>query len=258
MAFKSLTADAIVAESPDRLLRDLSRRRIPDVLPHQAEIMRAYAELPSNLPDVALQLPTGSGKTLVGLLIAEWRRRKYQERVVYLCPTRQLVHQVVEQAQERYGLSVATFVGSQRDYSPVSKTDYQQAERVAVTTYSSLFNTNSFFNNADIIILDDAHAAENYIAQHWTLRIERLNTDHAGLHQALCAILAPYLAAHDLARLRGEWEDVVDRTWVDMVPAPIFMEIKQQLIEILDVHAQGKLAFPWSTLREHLDGCHIY
>lgn len=256
MAFKSAASDAIVGESPDRLLRDLTRRRIPDVLPHQAEIMRTYAELRFDLPDVALQLPTGSGKTLVGLLIAEWRRRKYHERVVYLCPTRQLVHQAVEQAQNRYGLSVATFVGSQRDYSPASRTDYQQAERVAITTYSGLFNTNSFFDNADIIILDDAHAAENYIAQHWTLRIERKT--HVALHQALCAVLAPHLEAHNLARLRGEWEDIVDRTWVDMLPAPVFQDIKHEFIEILDVHATEKLAYPWSVLREHIDACHMY
>jgi predicted metal-dependent hydrolase len=81
MTFKSAAADTIVGESPNRMLRDLTRRRIPDILPHQAEIMRSYAKLPSELPDVALQLPTGSGKTLVGFLIAEWRRRKYRERV---------------------------------------------------------------------------------------------------------------------------------------------------------------------------------
>jgi len=44
--------------------------------------MRRYAAEAVHLTDVALQLPTGSGKTLVGLLIAEWRRRKYGERVV--------------------------------------------------------------------------------------------------------------------------------------------------------------------------------
>jgi len=47
----------------------------------------------------------------VGLMIAEWRRRKNQERVVYLCPTKQLVNQVVEQADEKYGLSVLGFTG---------------------------------------------------------------------------------------------------------------------------------------------------
>lgn len=258
MAFKPAAVEAVVAESPDRLLRDLTRRRIPDVLPHQAEIMRAYAALPSHLTDVALQLPTGSGKTLVGLLIAEWRRRKFNERVVYLCPTKQLVHQVAEQAQERYGLSVATFVGPQRQFSPSNKTDYQQAERIAITTYSGLFNTNTFFDNADVIILDDAHAAENYIAQYWTLRVERQNSAHSALHQALCAILSPYLEAHDLARLRGEWEDVVDRTWVDMVPTPVLTKIKQQLIETLDVYAKDDLSYSWSTLRGHIDTCHIY
>jgi hypothetical protein len=60
-----------VPDSPDELLRDLSRRKIPDVLPHQREIMRSYAESALEMPDVALQLPTGSGKTLVGLLIGE-------------------------------------------------------------------------------------------------------------------------------------------------------------------------------------------
>lgn len=48
-----------------------------------------------NKTNIALELPTRSGKTLIGLLIGEFRRRKYREKVVYLCPTNQLVHQTV-------------------------------------------------------------------------------------------------------------------------------------------------------------------
>lgn len=99
MAFKKISAPSLVPDSPDKLFLDLPRRKIPDVLPHQREVMRNYAAQAVDAPDVALQLPTGSGKTLVALLIAEWRRRKNQERIVYLCPTRQLVNQVVEQAE---------------------------------------------------------------------------------------------------------------------------------------------------------------
>lgn len=51
--------------------------------------------------DVALELPTGSGKTLVGLLIGEWRRRSLGQRVVYACPTRQLALQVVAAGQRQ-------------------------------------------------------------------------------------------------------------------------------------------------------------
>jgi len=103
MAFKKTPPPAFVPDSPEQLFLDLPRRKIPDVLPHQREIMRAYVAEAVDAPDVALQLPTGSGKTLVGLLIAEWRRRKNQERVVYLCPTNQLVNQVVEQGVKNTG-----------------------------------------------------------------------------------------------------------------------------------------------------------
>ncbi len=39
-------------------------------------MMQKYAAQAQDASDVALQLPTGSGKTLVGLLIGEWLRRK--------------------------------------------------------------------------------------------------------------------------------------------------------------------------------------
>jgi superfamily II DNA or RNA helicase len=82
MAFKKASPPTSVPDSPDKLLRELPRRKIPDVLPHQREIMRTYAADAMNVPDVTLQLPTGSGKTLVALLIAEWLRSKNRERIV--------------------------------------------------------------------------------------------------------------------------------------------------------------------------------
>ncbi len=144
MAFRRLPPTEVVPDSPEKILLQLPRRKIPGVLLHQGQMMQAYVARAYAAPDVALQLPTGSGKTLVGLLIAEWRRRKNRERVVYLCPTRQLVNQVVEQAEEQYGLSVLGFTGPKVGYSPEAKAGYQAGDRVAVTTYNSLFNSNPF------------------------------------------------------------------------------------------------------------------
>src|SRR5574343_1505371 len=106
MAFKKLTTHAAVPDSPDRLFLDLSRRKLASLFDHQGQMLRNYAAKAITADDVALQLPTGSGKTLVGLLLAEWRRRKFGERVLYLCPTRQLVNQVAEEASSKYGLTV--------------------------------------------------------------------------------------------------------------------------------------------------------
>src|SRR5690606_27316830 len=177
MAFKKPAPRVVAPESPDLLFRDLPRRKHPSLYDHQGQLLRTYVAEAIDKPDVALQLPTGSGKTLVGLLLAEWRRRRFQEKVVYLCPTTQLVNQVVEEANQQYGLAVDGFTGSASKYSPEAKAAYNSAERVAVTNYSSLFNTRPFFANPDVILLDDAHSAENYVAANWTVSISRLSDD---------------------------------------------------------------------------------
>lgn len=257
MAFKKQQSETLVPESPETLFRDLPRRRIPDVMPNQREIMKAYAEQGLEQNDVAMQLPTGSGKTLVGLLIGEWRKRKFNERVVYLCPTKQLVNQVVEQAEEKYGITVNGFVGPSREWGQTSKAEYRNSDRLAITTYSHLFNTNPFFNDADILIFDDAHVAENYVASLWTLKIERKNNEV--LHSALRGLLKPILEPINFARLSGQLETKADREWVDKVPSPDLVEIKNELTGILDIHVRNTdLEYSWSMIQERLEACHMY
>lgn len=258
MAFKTNQPRPTVPDSPEKLLLDLPKRKIPSVMPHQAEVMQRYAKLSSSR-DLAFQLPTGSGKTLVGLLIAEWRRRKNNERVVYLCPTAQLVNQVAEQAQESYGLSVTTFTGAKKHYSAASKSSYSLANRIAITTYSSLFNSNPYFDSPDIIVLDDAHAAENYIASMWSLRIERSNKQHAALHEALKATVSRFLNSADRVRVSGGSEGPVDWSWTDKLPTKDFLQIRDEVTEILDAHAESSgLLFNWSSIKDHLHACHLY
>lgn len=262
MAFKKAQPLPAVPDSPEKILLDLPRRKIPGVLLHQGEIIKAYVSQAADsakVSDVALQLPTGSGKTLVGLLIGEWRRRKHQERVVYLCPTRQLVNQVVEQADEQYGLTVSGFAGSAAGYSPTAKAQYLNGERMAVTTYSALFNTKPFFEDPNIIIVDDAHAAENYIAALWTVRIDRHNPTHAAIHAAVSSVLKPLLSSTNFSRLLGSRDDLVDVAWVDKIPTPDLALIADELVSVIDAHAAGSdLKYPWSMLRDHLPACQLY
>ena len=259
MAFKKAPPRPAVPDSPDELFRDLPRRKIPDVLPHQREIMRSYAAMQADVADVAFQLPTGSGKTLVGLLIGEWRRRKNQEKVVYLCPTRQLVNQVVEQAKDKYGLTIIPFLGSIRDYEPNRKAEYKSSDRIAVTTYSSLFNTNPFFKDADVLIVDDAHAGESYISKLWTLSVSRNNPKHGVIHAALLEVLKPLLDPATFVRVSGKWEGGVDRNWVDKIPSPDIISVDDEITEIFDVYAEAAdLHHSWSMVRGHLRGCNCY
>lgn len=259
MAFKKPSVQTVIPESPDRLFRDLPRRKHPSLYDHQGQILRTYVAQAIDVSDVALQLPTGSGKTLVGLLLAEWRRRKNRERVVYLCPTRQLVNQVVEEASSKYGLSVELFTGKTVNYSPEAKAAYQNADRIAVTTYSSLFNTNPFFTDPEIIIVDDAHASENYIANTWTLRISRFEEPDRILFKAVSDVLKGVLGDVNYQRLTGDWSSIDDVVWVDKVSMPQLAAISDELHAALDENiGKGEQRYPWRMIGDHLKACQLY
>ena len=256
MAFKKMIKETKSYNSPSEIFRDLTRRKLPDVLPHQDEIMRSYAAVADKYSDIALQLPTGSGKTLVGLLIAEWRRRK-GEKIVYLCPTKQLAHQVAEQATEKYGLSVALLIGSQKDFNPSESTAYKQADKIAITTYSGLFNSNPFFKDADVILLDDAHAAENYISSQWSVFIDRYNHEHSSCYNALCSLIKPFLDHITITKLMDD--EQADKNWTDMLPVTIKCEIEQDLINVLDTYTKNiDLRYSWELIKSNLDACQIF
>lgn len=261
MAFKIGTGSSISLDSPERMFQDFSDRKLKGLLTYQGQVLNDYQAKALQKPDVALKLPTGSGKTLVGLLIAEWRRRKFSERVVYLCPTNQLVNQVVEEAHYKYGMAewVHAFTGSQKNYDPLAKSRLQSADLVAVTSYNALFNTNPFFDEPHIILFDDAHAAENYLIGFWTLSVQRNEPEHQALFQALVGVLQQVLSAHDLRRMRATAQSAWDYYWVDKIPSDLFADIQQQVVDVIDAHVPStNLRFPWSIIRDHLSACHMY
>ena len=258
MAFRLNKRSASSTESPEALFRDLRNRSVEGLLSQQADMLRKYMDH-VDAPDVAMEMPTGSGKTLVGLLIAEWRRRARGERAVYLCPTKQLVNQVVEQARDKYGIHALAFTGKQREYDPSARSDYTNAEVLAVTTYSGLFNTNPFFSDAQVILLDDAHAAENYVGDFWSLSVEKWSAGHETLFATLLSVLKDVLPTAEYSRLTGESEDG-DRGWINKLPAPTFYDKHDELLELFDAHCVDgtDLVYKWRVLRDHLKSCHLY
>ena len=82
-------------------------------------------------------MPTGEGKTLLALLIADWALEQGRS-VAYLTGTRQLAEQV-EQEAELLGLEVVRF--SSRNYGGAKLDDYHQAQAVGVMNYWVYFNS---------------------------------------------------------------------------------------------------------------------
>src|SRR4051794_21626934 len=153
--FRFRTDHRDVPESPEALFRDLRPRdtAVRDLYLRQGDVLRAYHELAPMPSNVALELPTGAGKTLVGLLIAEYRRRAYDQRVAFLCPNVQLARQAAAKA-DGYGIGAVALVRRQRDWDQADFQRYQRGRAIAISTYSAVFNSNPRLDSAQTLILD--------------------------------------------------------------------------------------------------------
>lgn len=258
MAFRPVKGKAKVPADPIELFNDLRPRKIPALYDQQAQLLRDYHSQAKDEMDVAIQGATGSGKTLVGLLIAEWRRQR-GERVVYLCPTRQLAHQVSNFAAEQLGLPTYPFVGSRTDFPRTEKTGWKSGSTLAVATYSALFNINPFFSDPNFILVDDAHAADQYISSFWSVSVERGNDEQQALFEAIVGHLGDALPSDEIARLSEASITDADDYWVQLVPATELQKVEHAISAELDQYPPySQLGFRWQSLKGNLRACQMY
>lgn len=258
--FNKIKVDSANFKTPQEMYQDNRKKTINGPLDYQSKMIDSYMEkaFKSTVKDVALELPTGAGKTLIGLLIGEFRRRKLKEKVLYVCPNNQLVNQVVDKANNKYGIKAYGFTGRIKDYSQASKSAYNRADVIAVTNYSSLFIQDPFFNDADIIIFDDAHGAENYIASHWSLEIKR--EEHKELFETLVECIRSDLDYTQLSYLNNNEDYISTISWVDKFPSIKFHSKREEIIDIIEARANkdNKLIYAWSNIKEHLNSCNLF
>ena len=127
--------------------------------------------------DIILKVSTGAGKTTIGLLYLYSHMKEKERPAVYLCPTVQLVKQVIDEAS-RLGMSAVDYPKGE-PHPPLSGT---AAKSIIVCTYDKLFNAKSTFNRSDVqlqpcaIVLDDAHAGIERIKKAYTVTLSNQNS----------------------------------------------------------------------------------
>jgi hypothetical protein len=256
--FRTTKAEGQKPDSPVPLFRDLTKdASVKFLWGHQEKLLDEYHRSLLSQNDVAVELPTGSGKTLVGMLIGEFRRRALGERVVFLCPNKQLCCQVEAQAK-KYGIAASLLIGPQRDYDIVAFSKYQQAKAIAISTYSGLFNSNPKISDAQTIICDDAHAADGFVASMWTFRVER--DKHEDFFLKLYYALKPAVPrwlAHAIESFDGNPRE---RGGVDLAtPILAFSTFDDvRAVAKKEMPDDDDLKYPWEKISNHLDACLIF
>jgi hypothetical protein len=216
---------------------------------HQLVLLESYQKIPASKKDVAISLPTGTGKTVIALSIARFAQLHKRQRVLYLCPTRQLAQQVLDQAKA-LGVPGVSLMGPWGQVAPEAKSNYHSGEAIGVASYSSMFNASPQVGTPSILILDDIHAAGEQISAPWSLSIRRENESE--LFDEMLRVIReqnPTLGVVGTAAGDPTLTDLLKaRDWL-MVVDTVRELVKRHIGE----HADCQLRWSWGTLYGKLE-----
>jgi len=205
--------------------------------------------------DVLIELNTGAGKTLVGLLIAQSLVNEALQNVVYVCATIDLVEQTAAEA-ERIGIQHTTRVsgGYNNDL-------FESGKAFCITTYHALFNGLSSIRRnhfPEAVIFDDAHVSENMIRSAMTLSFSEKS--HGDMFWNVAALFEPHF--RELGR-HGEFVNAVqgDHSKIVMAAPGGVQKYSEQLLEVLNrynARNDQDLKYPFAYLQDRLNRCAIF
>ncbi len=228
--------------------------------PAQAYVLEAYATSFASKQDVAIELPTGAGKTLIALLIAEaWRQEG--KKVAILTANKTLARQMKQEAQ-LLNIQAALMEGSRATIPAADIRAYGRATRVAIMNYWVYFNQNPAIDPADLIIMDDAHLAEYCLHSLYSLEIDWYA--HKSLFKTIVAELQQRFPEYPVLA-DALAEDTPASTTTELLSFLDQVELADRIREIIDTSPDLRdeqqltdFGYRWQRIRPHLREANIY
>jgi len=237
---------------PEKIFESLTLRgTVENLWSPQAAALRGWHKERAK-PDVVIEMNTGGGKTLVGLLVAQSLVNETGKCVLYVCPTNQLIEQATSKAHE-CGIEVACYMAGRWDSREVT----DDSRGPCLTNYASVFNGKTIFDRFDLggIVFDDAHAAGNIIRSNFTLSFDHGTPLFKEIVQRLRAY---FTTSNQSVSLR----DAIDGNPRSLLFVPMF-EVRKlaptiaKLLLDAKVDEEKETLFAWEHLKDHLDRCVI-
>jgi hypothetical protein len=231
----------------DQLFAQHRSASVPDLWPWQREVLAAYDPVDG---DVAVELPTGTGKTLLGLLAGDDFRLQTGKPVAYLAGNKQLAQQVERQARD-LRFSIVRFQGPKDSWAPRDVRAYSFGTAIGVMNYWNYFNANPGIEPAGLLILDDVHLLEQPLRDIFTVSIPRTDGLYQELLERIVARCPYYTLANDLLN------DVEHLRPPEMLAFSDSADLAAEVRDLLDGRLlQGSEAWwAWQQIRHRLEAC---
>ncbi|PRQ09547.1 DEAD/DEAH box helicase [Enhygromyxa salina] len=242
----------------EQYLARLSSAKFRKLFLHQAAVLKDYSANFADKKDVAVELPTGAGKTPIALLIAgAWLEEG--KKVAVLSANKTLARQMANEARE-LGISFAHMEGRGQDLPAKDRRAYQRAQAIGIMNYWVYFNQSPVIDPADLLVMDDAHLAEHCLHSLYSVEITKFK------HERLFTSLVEELQVRfpDYGVLRDALSDDAPPSSTAELMSFIDQDAAADRIrELLDSYTTPKgadldLKFRWQRLRPKLRDVNLY
>lgn len=264
------TAELERKTNPVEIFDDLNKETGKEELwSDQKSILSEWYSSHQEKKDLIIKLPTGRGKTLVGLLVLQSLLNNEKGPALYLCPNKYLVNQTIQLA-ESFGIKTTKF--SDSPGSPIPS-EFVNLDAILVTTCQRLFNGKSKFGirgvsrdsqHVGAIVVDDAHKCQEIIREAFSIIVDS-NSD---LYKELLALFSESLQRQE----RGTFNDIIRKRDEALLAVPYWSWIDNEkyVIEILSKNHEKslrkveqdqndkKIIFTWDLIKNHIQNSDCY
>lgn len=239
---------------PFEIYDSLDRRSVTGPLrPIQASILQNWHEKFREKKDLIIKLHTGSGKTLIGLLILQSRLNENSSPCLYVCPNIYLSLQVCLEAR-KFGIPYCVI----KEDNEIPN-NFIEGKKILITYSQKLFNGRTKFglDNAyfecDSIILDDSHACIESIKSAFTIK---LNNKHP-LYTRILNLFEEDL----LQQGPGTLLEIKDSVYNSQLHLPYwsFNEKSEEILQFISEYKNDdEIRFTWPLIKDSLQNMQMH
>lgn len=240
---------------PEEIFKQLDKDSEKEYLRNaQKIVLEKWFNESRNSKDSIIKLPTGQGKTLLGLLILQSSLNEGKGPALYICPDSYLVDQTYEQAKS-FGFNVI-----KSTETPLPR-DFLNSESILIATCSKLFNGKSVFGvrgstryktvNIGAIVVDDAHKCLDIIRETFSIKALKLkNKEDNPIYKELWTLFEDSLKE----QAPGTFTDIQkERDCLMAVPHWIWYDKRNDVLEILAKYSrEEEIEWAWNLIRDHI------
>ena len=230
---------------------------------NQVDFLKQW-EIRRDEKDIIGIMDTGSGKTLLGLLMLYSKLKEGVGTAVYLCPDNQLVEQVVNQAA-CYGIPTCQF--EKTDTYQVFPLEFDNCESILITTFDKLFNGQSVFGiiggkreikEIGCLVIDDAHECIKKARKRASIIINR--KEDIELYRNLIAVFNDDLEYQGRARHKGILQG--EKSIILQIPYWSWVSNIELVLKLLNDSTLNKnnsdIKFNFNMLIDELEYCDCF